>query len=71
MTDEELVLQAKPKARAKWKQSMQPVCYIDDGLGNTLGMSPNDFPKRAYPAIIQDAWKCAKQSLEDDRRHVA
>ena len=40
MTDEQYVLQQKPKARVKWKQSEQPTCFIDDGFGQTLGQLP-------------------------------
>ena len=53
MTDEQYVLQKKPKATVKWKQSEQPSCYIDDGFGQILGVTPNDFPARAYPEIIR------------------
>jgi hypothetical protein len=63
MTDEQYVLQQKPKARVKWKQSEQPTCYIDDGFGQTLGATLNDFPARSYPDIIAAAWKQAKQNL--------
>ena len=63
MTDEQYVLQQKPKARVKWKQSEQPTCYIDDGFGQTLGATPNDFPARSYPDIIAAAWAQAKRNL--------
>jgi hypothetical protein len=63
MTDEQYVLQQKPKARVKWKQSEQPTCFIDDGFGQTLGTTPNDFPARSYPDIIAAAWAQAKQNL--------
>ncbi len=53
MTDEQYVLQEKPKATVKWKQSEQPSCYIDDGFGQILGVTPNDFPARSYPEIIR------------------
>ena len=63
MTDEECVLKEKPKARVKWKQSEQPTCYIDDGFGQTLGVTPNDFPARSYPDIVRAAWAQARQNL--------
>ena len=63
MTDEQFVLQEKPKATVKWKQSEQPSCYIDDGFGQILGVTPNDFPARAYPEIIRAAWEQARQNL--------
>ena len=63
MTDEQYVLQKKPKARVKWKQSEQPTCYIDDGFGQILGVTPNDFPARTYPEIIRAAWEQARQNL--------
>ncbi len=63
MTDEECVLKEKPKARVKWKQSEQPTCYIDDGFGQTLGVTPNDFPARSYPDIVAAAWAQARQNL--------
>jgi hypothetical protein len=63
MTDEQYVLQKKPKAVAKWKQSEQPSCFIDDGFGQILGVTPNDFPARTYPEIIRAAWEQARQNL--------
>jgi hypothetical protein len=63
MTDEQYVLQMKPKAIAKWKQSEQPSCFIDDGFGQILGVTPNDFPARTYPEIIRAAWEQARQNL--------
>ena len=63
MTDEQAVLQKKPKATVKWKQSEQPSCYIDDGFGQILGATPNDFPARAYPEIIRAAWEQARLNL--------
>ena len=66
MTDEEYVLKQKPRARVKWKQSEQPTCFIDDGFGQTLGATPNDFPARPYPDIIAAAWAQAKQNLARD-----
>ena len=63
MTDEQAVLQKKPRATVKWKQSEQPSCYIDDGFGQILGATPNDFPARAYPEIIRAAWEQARQNL--------
>ena len=60
MTDEQYVLQQKPKARVKWKQSeQQPTCYIDDRFGQALGTTSNDFPARSIAA----AWAQAKQNL--------
>ena len=63
MTDEQYVLQEKPKATVKWKQSERPSCYIDDGFGQTLGITANDFPARTYPDIIAAAWEQARQNL--------
>jgi len=63
MTDEQAVLQKKPRATVKWKQSEQPSCYIDDGFGQILGATPNDFPARAYPEIIRAAWEQARLNL--------
>ena len=63
MTDEQYVLQKRPKAIAKWKQSEQPSCFIDDGFGQILGVTPNDFPARTYPEIIRSAWEQARQNL--------
>jgi hypothetical protein len=63
MTDEQYVLQKRPKAIAKWKQSEQPSCFIDDGFGQILGVTPNDFPARTYPEIIRAAWEQARQNL--------
>ena len=63
MTDEQAVLQKKPRATVKWKQSEQPSCYIDDGFGQILGATPNDFPARPYPEIIRAAWEQARQNL--------
>ena len=63
MTDEQYVLQEKPKATVKWKQSEQPSCYVDDGFGQILGVTPNDFPARTYPEIIRAAWEQARQNL--------
>ena len=63
MTDEQFVLQKKPKAIVKWKQSERSSCYIDDGFGQILGMTPNDFPARSYPEIIAAAWEQARQNL--------